>query len=79
MDWDLVSTSANKLHIRIEVNPNTSNQVNQDIGGYIFQLYSGWRRSAPFCERLRNRRIVAFGTTYEAICPTVFDGDMTVI
>ena len=75
----MVSTSANKLHIRIEAKPNTLYQGYQDIGGYIFQLYSGWRRSAPFCERLRNRRIVAFGTTYEAICPTVFDGDMTVI
>ena len=41
--------------------------------------YSGWQHSAPFCERLRNRCIVAFGTTYVPICPTVPDGDMTVI
>ena len=39
----------------------------------------GWRRSAPFSGRLRNLRIDAFGTTYGPICPTVFDGDMTVI
>ena len=42
-------------------------------------IYSGWRRSAPFCGRLRNRRIVAFGMMYETICPAVHDGDMTVI
>ena len=41
--------------------------------------YSGWQHSAPFCERLRNRRIVAFGTAYGDICPEVSDGDMTVI
>ena len=43
--------------------------------------YGGWQHSAlvPFCERLRNRRIVAFGTPCEAICPTASDGDMAVI
>ena len=42
-------------------------------------LYSGWQRSALFCEQSRNRLIVAFGTTHEAIRPTVPDGDMKVI
>ena len=41
--------------------------------------HGGWGCSAPFCGRSRNRRIVAIGTAYEAICPAVFDGDMTVI
>ena len=45
--------------------------------------HGGWRRSAPFYGRLRNRRIAiaAFGTTYGsgATCPAVFDGDTTVI
>ena len=27
---------------------------------------------------MHNRRIAPFGTAYEAICPAVFDGDMTV-
>ena len=41
----------------------------------------GWRRSssAPFYGRLRNRRIAAFGTAYEAIYPAVFDGGVAVI
>ena len=41
-------------------------------------LHRGWRCSAPFCERLRNRRVVAFGMTHEAICPAVSDGGMAV-
>ena len=47
--------------------------------GSISDTHGDWRRLAPFYGRLRNRRIDAFGTMYEAICPTVFDGDMTVI
>ena len=38
-----------------------------------------WGRSAPFYGRSHNRRIDVFGATYETICPTVLDGDMTVI
>jgi len=53
--------------------------LTNNMGEYSISLHRGWRRSAPFCERLRNRRIVAFGMPYEAICPTVSDGDMTVI
>ena len=47
----------------------------------LWQLRSGWQRPAPFCGRLRNRIIVAFGTTYtyEALGPTVPNSDMTVI
>ena len=36
-------------------------------------------RPAPFYRQSRNRRIAAFGTTYEAIFPAVFDGGMAVI
>ena len=46
----------------------------------MYLMARGWRRSAPFYGRSRNRRIAAFGTNYEAIlCPTVFDGEITVI
>ena len=41
--------------------------------------HGGWWRAAPFYGRLRNRRADAFGTTYQAICPAVFYGDMAVI
>ena len=61
-------------HLPIFLTTLTNNR-----GEYFMSLHRGWRRSAPFCERLRNRRIVAFGMPYEAICPTVSDGDMTVI